>query len=359
MSVSRTCHTCGYSRTYASAAQADNYFTRHSCTKHHRRAAAAHQRQQIADGAVRRDCQHHAHPHAHGTRVAYVKDRCRCRPCMDANTAANRRAKREQTFGRWQPYIDAEPVRAHLADLVEHGLGLNRIAELAGTSRSHLNGILGTSTQPPARRLRPDTAARILAIPADAGSVADGVAIDATGTHRRLQALMAIGWTMPQLTAQLNRGYALAALGPRTLARTLHSSSVRASTARAVADLYERLWDQQPPTATIAERAAAAKARARAQHNGWPPPLGWDDIDTDPEPDPTTPSAMNDDDIDEIAVERGVAGDGIRLEHLTPAEQAEVVRRLTERGKSIRDIAAQLATTTRTVSRKRLASTAA
>ncbi|MDX6432336.1 MAG: hypothetical protein QOE54_4702, partial [Streptosporangiaceae bacterium] len=46
-------------------------------------------------------------------------------------------------------------------------------------------------------------------------------------------------------------------------------------------------------------------------------------------------------------------GDGIRLDDLTAAEQAELVRRLTERGKSIRDIADQLATTKRTVTRRR------
>jgi DNA-binding NarL/FixJ family response regulator len=44
-----------------------------------------------------------------------------------------------------------------------------------------------------------------------------------------------------------------------------------------------------------------------------------------------------------------------RLTALTAAEQAEVVRRLTERGKSLRDIADQLATTTRTISRRRRA----
>jgi hypothetical protein len=38
---------------------------------------------------------------------------------------------------------------------------------------------------------------------------------------------------------------------------------------------------------------------------------------------------------------------------LTPAEQREVVQRLTARGRSIRDIATQLATTRRTVSRRR------
>jgi len=58
-------------------------------------------------------------------------------------------------------------------------------------------------------------------------------------------------------------------------------------------------------------------------------------------------------------VDRAVAGDGVRLDDLTPAEQAEAVRRLTERGKSIREIADQLATTTRTVSRRRTAFSAA
>ena len=45
------------------------------------------------------------------------------------------------------------------------------------------------------------------------------------------------------------------------------------------------------------------------------------------------------DDLHEIAMERTLAGDGVRLEHLTLAEQHEGVRRLSERGKSIRDIA--------------------
>ena len=92
-----------------------------------------------------------------------------------------------------------------------------------------------------------------------------------------------------------------------------------------------------------------------AAQNGWLPPLAWDDIDTDPDPDPGLPDQLSADvdDLDEIAIERAVIGDGIRLEQLTPAEQEEVVRRLTERGKSIRHIAGQLGTTKRTVSRRR------
>ena len=68
---------------------------------------------------------------------------------------------------------------------------------------------------------------------------------------------------------------------------------------------------------------------------------------------------MTDDELDEIAIERLLAGDGVRLEYLTPAEQDEVRRRLTGRGKSIRDIAQQLATTKRTISRRRASINAA
>lgn len=63
-----------------------------------------------------------------------------------------------------------------------------------------------------------------------------------------------------------------------------------------------------------------------------------------------------DEEIDEIAIERAVSGrHRVRLYDLTPAEQDEAVRRLTERGKSIRDIAEHLATTERTISRRRAA----
>jgi DNA-binding NarL/FixJ family response regulator len=57
--------------------------------------------------------------------------------------------------------------------------------------------------------------------------------------------------------------------------------------------------------------------------------------------------------MDEIAIERAVAGDNISYDDLTAVEQQEVVRRLTAHGSSIRDIAARLGTTKRTVSRRR------
>jgi DNA-binding NarL/FixJ family response regulator len=129
-------------------------------------------------------------------------------------------------------------------------------------------------------------------------------------------------------------------------------ASVTARTAHEVATLYQRLWNSSPPLATDEQQAAAAAARAHAVAQGWLPPLAWDDIESDPI---TPPSIMSPgrDDIDEIAVERALAGDGMVYDDLTSAEQQEVVRRLTARGRSIRDIATQLATTKRTVSRRR------
>ena len=78
-----------------------------------------------------------------------------------------------------------------------------------------------------------------------------------------------------------------------------------------------------------------------------------------PDPRHRPEHTRTDDDLDEIAIERALAGDGVRLEHLTPAEQDEVVRRLAERGMSIRDLAQQLATTKRTTSRRRASTKAA
>jgi DNA-binding NarL/FixJ family response regulator len=111
--------------------------------------------------------------------------------------------------------------------------------------------------------------------------------------------------------------------------------------------------EHRPPQATSEQRAAAGAARAHAAAHGWLPPLAWDDIDTDPTPPAPTAQPSRRDDIDEIAVERALAGDHITYDDLTPFEQQEVVRRLSARGTSIRDIAAQLGTTKRTVSRRR------
>jgi hypothetical protein len=348
MMVNRSCPICGYTADYASAALADAHHRRHSCAKHRRALEQARRRTRQRQARIARECTHPQARHRHGTRAAYVKDRCRCTDCTAANTAASRTATRERIYGRWHPYVDAAPVREHLAALRAAGIGVERIAQLAGLSVSHIRQLAETchNGRPTTQRVRPSTATRILHIDIHNASRAPRSLVDATGTRRRLQALVAIGWPVELLAEDLGRR-------PCSLRRSMTSQSVTARTARDVATLYQRLWNVSPPRTTDRERAAADAAQAHAAVQGWLPPLAWDDIDAQPaSPTPSDePSRPND--IDEIAVERALAGDGVLYDDLTSAEQEEVIRRLTAHGKSIRDIAAQLATTKRTVSRRR------
>jgi DNA-binding NarL/FixJ family response regulator len=349
MSVSRTCPTCGYTAAYASDAVADHHHPRHSCARQRRRADAARLRAQRETDGSMRDCRHHGSPHRHGTRTAYVKDQCRCTACRAANSEASRTAYRQRALGRWQPLIDAAPTRAHIEALRKAGVGVDQIARLAGISASHVRELVPhpRSHRPPTQRIRPETARRVLAIRVTAANRAPRSHVDAMGTRRRLQSLIAIGWTQARLAAELRRSAS-------NLQRTMTSKAVTAHTAAQVTALYARLWNRPPRHTTNADYASIEAARALAAAQGWQPPLAWDDIDADPEPHHAQLSAATDEaDLDEIAIERAVAGDGIRLVHLTLAEQDEVIRRLTEQGRSIRDIAEQLGTTKRTVSRRR------
>jgi hypothetical protein len=345
MSLTRTCPTCGYTRTYTTAAFAAAHHARHSCAKQQRLAERRQRKAEPRYGPTR-ECRH-AGRHEHGTRGAYVHDMCRCRACTAANTAESNREYRERSFGRWEPYVDAGPVRAHIRQLRRAGIGVVQIAKLAGLAPSTVRSVIypRPGAQMPGDKVRPSTARKILAIQIEETNLAERSLADATGTRRRLQSLVAAGFTVPWLAARLGR------TAPN-LRRTMRSAHVTARTARDVRDLDDRLWDTQPPGATKAQQAASREARAYAAEHGWLRRLAWDDIDHDPDPAPDQLDSVDGpDDLDEIKVERVIAGDtSLRL---TDAEEREVVRRLTERGRSIRVIAELLSTSNRTVSRRR------
>ena len=97
------------------------------------------------------------------------------------------------------------------------------------------------------------------------------VLTDATGTRRRIQALMRCGWSMSLLATRLGQ--------PRQVLRAkLHvRGRVTPATAAAVRALYDELWDRPPPAGTRFERRAATMARRYATERGWVPPLAWDE----------------------------------------------------------------------------------
>ncbi|MCU1675971.1 MAG: hypothetical protein JWM93_729 [Frankiales bacterium] len=375
MSAPRTCPTCGYARTYTSEAIADTHHPRHSCDKQTQRA------NRPADRAERvvRDCEHPNATHQHGTRVAYVRDRCRCVPCSEANRLEEAKRVKAIAFGRGAAYVDATGARQHVLALVAAGVGIKRIASLSGVAHSSIYKIAygqPANGRPPTATIRPETERAILAIALEAVEVAGGSVVSAVGTRRRIQALATNGWPGAQLAARLGRTR-------QSLSRVLTADAVTAATARAVADLYEELWDTAPPAQTHAQRVANTKARNIAARAGWLPPLAWDDIDTDQDPAQTaTPSTQPargrrsivaaaqgqgvaadqvppDADIDMIAVELAMRGQLPRDVSLNAAEQREVVNRLTDEGASAQHIAELLHVDVRTVSRRRAARRAA
>jgi len=175
-------------------------------------------------------------------------------------------------YGQWEPYVDAGPAREHLQALSRAGIGWKRAAELSGVSTGAVSKLLfgGPGDRAPSRRIRPETAAAILAVALSPASLSPGSLVAAAGTRRRLQALVAIGWPQSQLARRLG-------MSPSNFGDVLGRGQVTAGTARTVQGLYDRLWNRPPAETDQRSRISAARARNYASARGWPPPMAWDD----------------------------------------------------------------------------------
>lgn len=234
---------------------------------------------------VIRDCQHPRTPHRHGTRTAYVLDRCRCDSCTTANRTAMANNRQAKNLARWNPeaapFIAGDIVRAHLRELMAAGMGWKRIAQAAGVRSStvypilygkYVDDPLHPEHRPPRKQVRRDVAEKLLAVHLD---LAPGGLIDGTGTRRRLQALIAIGWPQSRLAQMLG-------MTPASLSKVIHSEmSVRKSTAAAVKSLYEDRWHGGPQTPDARSQGIIAASKRLAALKGWAPPMAWDDDEID------------------------------------------------------------------------------
>ena len=93
--------------------------------------------------------------------------------------------------------------------------------------------------------------------------------VDSTGTARRLQALVAIGYTQTYLWDRLTGD------GKRQNCHNLLTQdrpTVNAETARKVAELYDELSMTPGPS---------DRSRRKARYYGWAPPLAWDEDEID------------------------------------------------------------------------------
>lgn len=158
------------------------------------------------------------------------------------------------------------------------------------------------------------------------------------GTSRRLQALVAIGYTFGDLGTELGVCHDV----PRTLA-TRQPGMIYTSTAVQVAKLFSRLAVTPPRPVTPLERRRVAYAKRVAERHGWVTAMAWDDIDN-PESlphtidsvDKTLTAADEHQDIDHVAVDRVLEGE--KVPGLSRAERTEVVRRTLAAGGSLNSL---------------------
>lgn len=196
----------------------------------------------------------------------------------DASARYSRKAKewrlrRHQNGGR-STLVDAEPYRAILNDLAVT-MSWTAIGRLCGyNSHRHVRMIAAGDYS----RIGPATAARIRAA---AGKVLTegGQRVVATGSRRRLQALIAIGYSVPRLVEEI--GYSGT---PMKKLINGDVDAIRADTHGAICDAYRRLHMRPPRATDHHERGSITRSKNRARLNGWAPPLAWNDIDTDARP---------------------------------------------------------------------------
>jgi transcriptional regulator with XRE-family HTH domain len=202
--------------------------------------------------------------------------------------------------------VDAEPVRRHLMHLRECGMPYQTAASVAGVAWKTTSYLLyGHPSQgkKPAARIHIMNARRLLAVQFDVAYLHENTRIDGTGSMRRLQALVAMGWTNKDIADRLGVKEAwvhslLIGRRPKVYVRTY----------RRIFELHRDLWDQQPPEDTVEQQTKVLRAQRRAAKLGYVSTLAWDDIDdrretpiVDPEPDGTEI-------VDEVAVRRVIDG---------------------------------------------------
>ncbi|MBI1379445.1 MAG: hypothetical protein GC157_18500 [Frankiales bacterium] len=159
--------------------------------------------------------------------------------------------------------VPTDLIRSHIDRLHAAGMSNRAIVLAAGYSpETSLNTFL---RRPSISRT---TAQRLLAVePGTPPVPGPNYRISAVGSRRRLQALAAIGWTLPALAARTTETF------PQLRAiREARHPTVRSGTAIEISRLYDALAMTPGPSAL---------ARTIAKQNNWAPPLAWDDDDLD------------------------------------------------------------------------------
>ncbi|MEO3936733.1 helix-turn-helix domain-containing protein [Dermatophilaceae bacterium Soc4.6] len=242
--------------------------------------------------------------------------------------------QRDRAAGR-RRYVDAQPTRARLTELAAAHVPLRALARATGLSDTGVKKILDGSVE----QVQRATAAQVatVSLPRLYEAQTRGH-VPPVGAVRRVQALMAMGWSHDDLKAA----------GVPNTPQLLSSSGdlMTVQRWRQVRDVYDRLAMTPGPS---------PQTRARARRLDYPPPLSWDEgsID-DPGARPVGDAVegAGAEVIDMVAVRRAIGSAGAGPP-LNARERREVARALASTGDSDAQIGRQLGVSGRTVLRIR------
>lgn len=195
---------------------------------------------------------------------------CKCEPCLLARRRHDKKWKVDRALGK-PAMVDATTAREHIAELRKTRTWAS-ISKTTGVAESNLYYIAnGTRTE-----IQRATRDAILAAQPGRKPV-DTMQLDALGSRRRLQAMMAVGHSVRLLARECR----IAKDRARDIALG-QQPTVRADVAERIADTYMRLAFRPAPVNKFTQRT-----RNLAATRGWHGPLAWDRID-DPDCKPET-----------------------------------------------------------------------
>lgn len=211
--------------------------------------------------------------HKHGTRAMYTKHECRGTACREASRVYEANRRRARAYGIEADRVDAQPVRDHVEYLRDNGVSYKALSKACGVGRSTIQNMLfGRKDRghAPYARVARSTAEKILAVKPSLENMSAGRPVDATGTRRRLQALVTIGYSITSLGERLG-------VSPGNMSEMMQRELVTVATVRKVRALYSELWDKPNQPTQWRKLSAANRARNYASIHGWLPPMAWDD----------------------------------------------------------------------------------
>lgn len=226
-------------------------------------------------------------------------------------------------------FIDSTPAREKIALLREHGWSIHRIGAAVDVPASTVQRI---SCGGVGSRAYGPTVNAIAAL-----AVIDGrLSIDSTGTGRRLQALVRIGWSYDEISR-------LSGINDETLRKVATRPRVAVGVAAAVAGVYDDLYHSDGPSIL---------AMLGGHRRGFAPPDAWgEDTIDDPNAEPYVGVAA----ADEVLTERVVAGKVNahtgRKVFVPPQDRVEAVRRMLHLGIAPSTMALRIGTSKAVVDR--------